>query len=77
MPNQAEVSQRIQEGDTVTLTQSFMDRHGLHRDSMTFIRGKVTAVHRISVSLFMADIEWNRPGLSKRLNVKNLVKVEN
>jgi hypothetical protein len=75
MSNQAAVSQRIQVGDTVALTQSFTDRHGLPSGGMTLISGKVTAIHRIAENVIMADIAWNSPGLSKRLDAKNLIKV--
>jgi hypothetical protein len=75
MPNQAAVSQRIQVGDTIGLTQSYIDRQGLPSGGMSFIRGKVTALHRIAEGVIMADIAWNTPGLSKRLDLKSIVKV--
>jgi hypothetical protein len=75
MSKKAAVSQRIQVGDIVALTQTFIERRGLSSGDMTLIRGKVTAVHRIAEGVIMADITWNNLGLSKRLDAKSLVKV--
>jgi hypothetical protein len=75
MANQPRLSEALQVGDTVAFTQDFLDRHSLHTGTMPFARGKVTALHRVVGGIVLADIEWNKPGLSKRFDVKNLVKV--
>ncbi len=75
MSNQARVSKAIHVGDTVALTPSFIERHSRHSDNMPFATGKVMALHRIAGGIILADIEWDKPGLSKRVDVKNLVKV--
>ncbi len=76
MPNQTGRSQPIRVGDTVALTQSFIDRHSRLNANMALANGKVKALHRIGQGIVLADIEWKTPGLSKRLDVKNLVRVE-
>jgi hypothetical protein len=41
---------------------------------MPSAQGKVKAVHRLDKGIILADIEWNQPGLPKRVDVKNLTK---
>jgi len=67
-------SQPIRVGDTVVFTQSFIDGLSSLNSSVALASGKVAALHRVAEGVVMADIEWKSPGLSKRLDVKNLVR---
>jgi hypothetical protein len=75
MSNNATTFQPIQIGDTVACGQTFIERHGRYSGSMTYARGKVNALHRVAGGIILADIDWNPPGLPKRVDVKNLIKV--
>jgi hypothetical protein len=60
-----------QVGDTVVFTKSFLDRHQYASD-MSVARGKVIALHRVGNDIILADIDWDKPGLPKRVNIRNL-----
>ncbi len=75
MPNQTQPSPLIQRGDTVAYNRSFLDRQRLQRDKLVSARGKVTALHRIAEGVLLADVDWTTPGLSKRVYLKDLMKV--
>jgi hypothetical protein len=76
MAEPSEISQEIQVDDTVTYTDSFLDRHSRFQIDMLSAQGKVKAVHHVHNFAF-ADIEWSKPGLPKRVNVKYLNKKMN
>ena len=59
-------------GDTVTYSHTFIDRHSRYPNDMQSAQGKVRALHTLKSGIVMADIDWNKPGLPKRVNVKNL-----
>ena len=67
------IVQGIQVGDTVVYTDSFLDRHSHFYINMLSAQGKVKALHHVR-NLTLADTEWNRPGLPKRVNVKYLTR---
>lgn len=75
MPNQTPPSPLIQTGDTVAYNRSYLDRQTSQRDKLESAWGKVTALHRIAEGVVLADVDWATPGLSKRVYVKDLVKV--
>ncbi len=66
----------IKMGDTVAYSKSFLDRHGQYPSDMPTARGKVTALHHLDSGVILADIQWNKPGLPKRVNVKYLIRKE-
>jgi len=70
MPN------RIQVGDTVAYSQSFLDRHNRYLTNLPTAQGKVTALHHIKSGITPADIGWNKRGLPRRVNIKNLTKTK-
>jgi hypothetical protein len=43
---------------------------------MPSAQGKVKVLHRLDTGVILADIAWNKPGLPKRVNVKNLTKTQ-
>lgn len=64
----------IDVGDTVAYTRNFLDRHSQYRSDMPIARGKVRALYQLKSGVTLADIEWNKPGLPKRVNVRNLTR---
>ncbi len=75
MPKQTHSSPLIQRGDTVAYNRTYLDRQRIHCDKLANARGKVTAFHRIAEGVLLADVYWDTPGLSKRVYLKDLVKV--
>jgi hypothetical protein len=75
MPNQTRPSPSIQRGDTVGYNRAYIDRQTIQRDRLASARGKVTALHRIAEGVVLADVDWDTLGLSKRVYVKDLVKL--
>jgi hypothetical protein len=67
---------RIGVGDTVAYAQAFLDRHSQSSKAMPTAQGTVKALHRLQNGTILADIEWNKPRLPKRVNIKNLTKVK-
>lgn len=65
----------FQAGDTVAYSKSFLARQNKCLAEMPIARGKVVALHTLRSGSILADIEWDKPGLPKRVNVKNLVSV--
>jgi hypothetical protein len=63
---------RIQIGDTVAYTDSFLDRQSRHHRNMASAHGKVLALHYLKTGTILADIQWDKPGLPKRVNIKYL-----
>jgi hypothetical protein len=74
MSNRSKVSPAVQVGDTVAYTDSFIDRHSRYHNEMQSAQGKVKALHQLQSGSVLADINWNKPGLPKRVNIKNLTK---
>jgi hypothetical protein len=69
------ISPAIGVGDTVAYTDTFIDRHSRYPNDLQSAQGLVRALHTLESGIILADIDWNRPGLSKRINLKNLTKV--
>jgi len=65
----------IQVGDTVTYSRTFIDRHSRYPNDMQSAQGKVRALHKLQSGIGLADIDWNKPGLPKRVNTKNLTNM--
>lgn len=72
--DQSTMPQKILIGDAVAYTQSFLDRQNRYPTPVSSAQGEVKALHRLDTGIILADIEWNAPGLPKRVNVKNLTK---
>lgn len=71
MPHSGNTHHTFQIGDIVALSETFVERHSRYANSMSIARGKVTAIHYLD-KVTLADIQWDKPGLPKRVNVKNL-----
>ncbi|MFZ1011111.1 MAG: hypothetical protein WAN65_30005 [Candidatus Sulfotelmatobacter sp.] len=70
------MAHKIQVGASVAYSHNFLDRQNQTVNNMQLAQGKVIALHRLHTGIILADIEWNIPGLPKRVNVKNLVRME-
>ena len=66
-------SQPIQVGDIVGYSKAFLQSTGQYTGDVPFARGKVTALHLLGTETILAEIEWDKPDLPSRVNVKNLV----
>jgi hypothetical protein len=75
MSEQPEMPHPFQAGDTVAYAESFLARQNKCPSEMPVARGEVIALHTLYNGSILADIEWDKPGLPKRVNVKNLVCV--
>jgi hypothetical protein len=62
---------KLQVGDIVALSKAFIERQSWYAKSMPRPRGEVTAVLYVD-KVILADVEWDKPGIPKRINVKNL-----
>ena len=68
------MSHRIIVGDSVDYSDSFLNRQNQYPSNMPSAQGKVKALHYLDKGIVLADIEWNKPGLPKRVNAKNLTR---
>jgi len=75
VPDHSKMAHAIQVGDTVAYSQIFLDRQNQYPNNMPSAQGKVKFLHRLDNGIILVDIEWNKPGLPKRVNVKNLCLV--
>lgn len=66
--------QTIIVGDTVAYSERYLDPHSHYHSDMPSAHGTVTGIHRLDSGIILADIEWDKPGLPKRVNVKHLTK---
>ena len=66
----------IKIGDTITYTNSFLDRQSRYCTDMLSAQGNVMALHQLESGMILADIEWNKRGLPKRVNIKYLTKTK-
>ena len=68
-------SQAIQVGEIVGYSKAFLQSTGQYTGDAPFARGKVTALHPLGDETILAEIEWDKPDLPSRVNVKNLSTV--
>ena len=70
------MSCKIEVGDTVAYSDTFIKRQNRYPTDMPSAQGKVKVLHRLDNGVILADIAWNKSGLPKRVNVKNLTKTQ-
>lgn len=68
--------QPIQVGDTVGYSKQFLQSTGQLTGDAPFARGKVTALLPLGGDTTSAEIDWNKPDLPARVNVKNLSTIK-
>ena len=66
-------SQPIQVGDIVGYSKAFLQSTGQYTGDAPFARGKVISLHPLGTETILAEIEWDKPDIPDRVNVKNLV----
>jgi hypothetical protein len=69
-------TQPIQVGDTVGYSKQFLQSTGQYTGEVPFARGKVTSLLTIGDSATLAEIDWDKPDLPPRVNVKNLSTIK-
>ena len=69
-------TQAIQVGDTVAYSKAFLQSTGQFTGDAPHARGKVTALKELGKDVTLADIDWDKPDLPGRVNVKNLTTVK-
>lgn len=67
MSNHPESSFRIQVGEAVAYCERFISRQSHYPNDMAFAQGKVTALHHLEGGGVLADVDWNKRGLPKRV----------
>lgn len=67
-------TQPIKVGDMVGYGKQFLQSTGQYTGDAPFARGKVIALHSLGDTT-LAEIEWDKPDLPDRVNVKNLSTV--
>lgn len=65
-------TQTIRAGDTVGYSKAFLQSTGQLTGDVPLARGSVIALHTIGQDVVLAEINWDRPGLPERVNVRNL-----
>jgi hypothetical protein len=69
-------TQPIQVGDTVAYSKKFLQSTGQYTGDVPHARGKVTALVPLGKEITLAEIEWDKPDLPGRVNVKNLTTIQ-
>jgi hypothetical protein len=64
MNNSVAAYQGFSVGDRVEYSPDKQSTHGA--------RGTIVAIHKLSDGTVYADVQWEKPGLSRRMNIKNL-----
>jgi len=71
-----ERTQKVQVGDTVGYSKAFLQSTGQYTGDAPFARGKVTALLPLGSDTTLAEIDWDKPDLPPRVNVKNLSTIK-
>jgi len=66
-----ERTQAIQVGDIVGYSKQFLQSTGQYTGDAPFARGQVVALHPLG-DIILAEIQWDKPDLPDRVNVRNL-----
>ena len=65
----------VKVGDTVMYSKAWLRSTGQFTGDICFAKGKVTGLKTLGKELVLAEIEWDKPDLPERVNVKNLSRV--
>ncbi len=69
-------TQPIRVGDTVGYSKQFLRSTGQYTGNAPFARGIVTALLSLSSDAILAEIDWDKPDLPPRVNVRNLATIK-
>ena len=69
-------TQPIKVGDRVAYSKTFLQSTGQYAGDVPHARGTVTALKPLGTETTLAEIEWDKPNLPARVNVKNLITVK-
>lgn len=64
----------VKAGDTVAYSKQFLQSTGQYTGDAPLARGKVVGLVPLG-EIQLAEIEWDRPDLPRRVNVRNLSPV--
>ena len=67
--------QPIKVGDKVAYSKTFLKSTGSFAGDIPHARGQVTALVSLD-EVTLAEIDWDKPDMPERVNVKNLVTVK-
>jgi len=76
MSNWTKRTQPIKVGDTVGYSKQFLQSTGQYTGDAPFARGNVTELLSLGSDTVLAEIDWDRPNLPPRVNVKNLSTIK-
>jgi hypothetical protein len=65
-------TQPIKIGDVVGYSKKFLQSTAQYTGDAPFARGKVISLEPLGTDFILAEIEWDKPDLPSRVNVKNL-----
>jgi hypothetical protein len=65
----------LQVDDTVAYTPAWLRSTGTYSGDLPQAKGKVLGLQAISPDVTLAEIEWDRPNLPAKVNVRNLCRV--
>jgi hypothetical protein len=68
-------TQPVKVGDRVAYSKGFLRSTGQYTGDMPAAKGIVTALVPLGTETTLAEIEWDKPDLPARVNVKNLCRV--
>lgn len=60
----------------VGYSKQFLQSTGQYTGDVPFARGKVTALLPLGSDTVLAEIDWDKPDLPPRVNVKNLSTIK-
>jgi hypothetical protein len=66
----------IRSGDTVAYSAKFLRSISAYTGNLCFAHGKVKFLRRLSAGVFLARVDWDKPGVPGMVNVSNLVRVD-
>ncbi|MBX3436107.1 MAG: hypothetical protein KF861_01360 [Planctomycetaceae bacterium] len=76
MTDWSQRTQPIQVGDTVGYSKRFLQSTDQYTGDAPFARGRVTALLPLGADTILAEIDWDKPELPPRVNVKNLSTIK-
>lgn len=69
-------TQPIKVGDIVGYSKAFLQSTGQLTGDAPFARGKVLDIQPLGADILLAEIEWDKPDLPNRVNVKSLSTIK-
>lgn len=71
MTNWRRRTQPIKVGDIVGYSKAFLQSTGQYTGDAPLARGKVIAFQSLGTETILAEIEWDKPDLPTKVNIRN------